>query len=687
METLTRIRRVLENEIQYKNISVFVLNKFHESSLNIDYLVKIISSEFVEDLAHVKSILMQHEGVWADIHKHWVRKIVKSILPPDAVRRGGDRKSHAARGRQQKAIIHLAEEHARNAAPTVADQTIVEEVMATVQQRWSIAMDGTTVVERVLQVIVRQTRCSSQPTDEDEIEDGDDVQSLMELFDRQELVERGADNANTPIHIINSCFDQIPNHLRTPEVVIGVVNFINTQAETERLRAETQLVCAQREPDRLTAETQLVCAKQEPDRLRADTERIKAETERIKAETRRIIVERQPTTRKRKRSDEDVEAESRSPWHGLQSLSAVVWHARSQTNPELSMRAVYEDVARLAPQSFQKTRLRLIPPAVDDSNVSPVKVVYVPATVDADAWATDYWKEPKMITDGSVPTLVARTPARQVRLPVGSVDLVAAIAGTEGFEMTPDRIKRLDDKFVHSEHMARTWAVLWPSSRPKDHSIIPTYIDVERDPIVGELRDWLCRSDVDNDSELPPPSYPANLNADMRPLELVPFELQALPINTVWPMLQRAGIGRAFNSRLLAAYEATADRADDIEAAHPPCQERLRQWRRLSDDATCDGELTFRQIVECLGWRTVERECRNVQVLTAVLVAQRQNNMPPSAWYYKRGSANVWKFRICLPEMRLAAIFVSRLLLGGADIRYLANDIQHLPQPTAKTVS
>lgn len=725
---IPKIIDLLRDNADYQLISGFVTSSYGINIRTLSSLIGVLKMQYSEELERIKLVLSQNDSLWSSIRKNWHMSIVKSILPPDAVQRGGDRVSPKARGRQQQAIIRMAEERAKTAAPTVPEQVIVEEIMATVRDRWSLATDCTIVIERVLQLVVRRSRTPHSDDDDDITED--DTKDLMETFDKQELVERIVDGeTNKPMRFIASCFQQIPEDLRTAEVVIGVLNVLNTQAQTvkinaesqkiyaesERLQAEAKLVSSQLEPERLNAEANLKGVQQEPqrlkaetDRLKAETDRLKAETDRIKAETKKIVVERKPTTKRI--HEEDLQC----VWNGLESLSLAVWQSKPVIKSEMSKQMVYDAVLQRAKENLRRFRVRILASSTgqDSDTASTLKLVYVPADVDVKSWAAAFWDEMTETRTTTCETTATMLNAasnaithpksmRQIRLPHGSSDLVAALAGAydenteSGIEMTPERIKRLDEKFVRNAHMARTWAVLWPSSRPKNPSVIPTFIDILRDPIITELREWLRRSDADNDNDdVPPPAYPANLNADMRPVELVPCELQALPINTVLPMLQRAGVARAFNARILAAYEATADRADDIEAAHPPCQERLRQWRRLSDDATCDGELTFKQIVECLGYQTVERECRNVQVLTAVLVALRQNNIPSSAWYFKRGASNVWKFRVCLPEMRLAAIFVSRLLLGGADIRFLAKDILHVSQgpnfvaaPMTKTVS
>ena len=50
--------------------------------------------------------------------------------------------------------------------------------------------------------------------------------------------------------------------------------------------------------------------------------------------------------------------------------------------------------------------------------------------------------------------------------------------------------------------------------------------------------------------------------------------------------------------------------------------------------------------------------------------------VPTSMWYNtERGNVALWRHALCLREMRVAIIFVTRLRLGGADISFLARNI------------
>lgn len=109
-------------------------------------------------------------------------------------------------------------------------------------------------------------------------------------------------------------------------------------------------------------------------------------------------------------------------------------------------------------------------------------------------------------------------------------------------------IKLLDLEFVRPTTAA--WAVLWPA-RPTDPAVLPTHLDVERDPIVPLLQAWLRRRLDDPASAEAAPEYPAaDTVFDGRPTEPVPPLLAAVSPDAPWPLLQRAGLGRALSKML-----------------------------------------------------------------------------------------------------------------------------------------
>ena len=182
----------------------------------------------------------------------------------------------------------------------------------------------------------------------------------------------------------------------------------------------------------------------------------------------------------------------------------------------------------------------------------------------------------------------------------------------------------------------------------------------------------------------PAPTYPALGVDDHRPAEVVTPVLRAMDAD-VWPLLRRAGLERAC-AKLLAAYHRS--QGCPVLATDPPHDERLRQFHRITDGKP---ELPWRAITECLGWGCAP----DTTLIKALTEAQMQSPhrpggpQPTASWYNNHtGSVALWRYGACLWEMRVAAVFVQRLRLGGANVNFLARDITStLPPPVLKTVS
>ena len=129
----------------------------------------------------------------------------------------------------------------------------------------------------------------------------------------------------------------------------------------------------------------------------------------------------------------------------------------------------------------------------------------------------------------------------------------------------------------------------------------------------------------------PAPTYPALGVEDLRPAEVVPPVLRAMDPD-VWPILRRAGLERAC-TKLLAAYHRS--QGCPVPAADPPHDERLRQFRRITEGA---DELPWRAIAECLGWGCAP----DTTVIKALTEAQMQSPhrpggpQPTVSWYNNR---------------------------------------------------
>ena len=229
----------------------------------------------------------------------------------------------------------------------------------------------------------------------------------------------------------------------------------------------------------------------------------------------------------------------------------------------------------------------------------------------------------------------------------------------------------LDERFV--VHHRETWSVLW-ARRPRRRDVIPTYLDLNQDPIVPRLRTYLaqCLACHRRTQPLPPPPvYPASDAVDPRPVEEVPDVLRAVDPE-VWDRIAAHGVDRVLQ-KLAAAYR----NAGCVAAATAPCDERLRQWRRLR----VERGLTFATIADALGWTgrgVVHGDATLVQLLTHCVLRSSGDGvpMPVGTWYQRRGSEHLWLHEVCLGAMRTAVIFVSRVRLGGGDLRFVAQDLR-----------
>ena len=167
-------------------------------------------------------------------------------------------------------------------------------------------------------------------------------------------------------------------------------------------------------------------------------------------------------------------------------------------------------------------------------------------------------------------------------------------------------------------------------------------------------------------------------------MEVIPQALQAMDPD-VWPSLQCVGLERPC-SKLMSAYRRSEGRP--IAAAEKPHDERLRQFRRIKDGN--GEELSCRQINECFGWDCAH-DTLLLKTITEALMSSAQRiggPVPTSMWYNtERGSVALWRHALCLREMRVAIIFVTRLRLGGADVSFLARDIATFLPGATKSVA
>jgi hypothetical protein len=250
----------------------------------------------------------------------------------------------------------------------------------------------------------------------------------------------------------------------------------------------------------------------------------------------------------------------------------------------------------------------------------------------------------------------------------GSCDLAAVVVDPLGFD-SADRtraIELLDSRFVRT--IMDEWRILW-APRHTNTLVIPTYIDVVADPIVPLLRAWIANGNAECE---PPPAYP--VASDERPSEVVPDMFRAMDLH-VMPVMEAAGLRPALERMdmlrpsditPMQAYQATDGMP--VTPAAEPCAERLRQWRRLP------SEMTYKQIVDALGWNDVEKDANLVHAITSVLM--RRQCVTEGMWCTKRNRLNFWKWSVCMEELRQAAILVARLRLGGAKLDWLPSHIR-----------
>jgi hypothetical protein len=232
-------------------------------------------------------------------------------------------------------------------------------------------------------------------------------------------------------------------------------------------------------------------------------------------------------------------------------------------------------------------------------------------------------------------------------------------------------LQLLTQRFVPSTRSE--WPTLWPPmTRTVATTALWTYLDTARDPVVGQLREWIATEDA-----VRMPVYPAAGALDLRPIEVVPPALQAMAPD-VWPLLRAAGLARCC-AKLVPLYQQSTGRA--VRAASATHDERLRQWRRITNDGQVQ-ELPYRSMGDCLGWfgpgEAGGGDTAVVRALTHVLLRSRPEAplKVEALWYNTGASPVLWRWAACLWEMRVATVFVSRLRLAGVDLRHLARDIE-----------
>lgn len=664
-------------------------------------LLKMVETLSVDPNINWEEILNEERCIpsWEKIKKWPKYHIIKRYSTPGRYKHGMTSAAYT-KGRHQRAIIKYTEEKARSAIPDANDEEVATECLESVLNRWSTPDPAAlTVVQRVVHTVVRCTRHSIAQAGDTAISE------LMQQFDEQLIIRR----PDTPSQATECPVHTIPHeliHSVPSEVLLGMIDlkksYVHLQTESARI---------------------------EPDRLRAEADCKRAEADRLRAETSLYLAKNSSVTsfnKKRKAPDDDgdqwLRREVAHPWNNLMSLSNMVLAAEppgdnNNLTTKQTLTMVYDRV--IEHNILHRVRLLQHKQIGETYTVVYVRPDWI---VGATEFAAAFWRnagapraiavdnheEEKQIeevinppTQGPVAHKGPRMKVAVCKLPKGAHDLAAAVLPRDDEDvrlLSPEQrqqaVRWLDEDFVRIADVGEKWSVLWPP-RPRSAltaGVIPTFIDVERDPIVSQLRHWLLErlAQVEPSTLRPAPVYPAVQPnpPDLRPPEQAPLEMQGLEDHNVWKELVAAGLQCCLWSYYVTAYNRWNPQTHPIpSSAREPCPERLRQWRRLTQlgngdpkEAVGGGDLlTYRQICDCLGWQGLGHEAGNIQALTTALVRHRQSGKPVTAWLTvcSGNTPNLWKWRDCLYEMRMAAVFVERLRIVGCDnLKFLAGDVR-----------
>ena len=613
-----------------------------QPNMTLTGILKILSDDPAIDWEAIRQNEQQHNPDWEAIAKHWKLTLIRALVPATKYANGGDRKSFRVHGKMQLAIVQYVQAKALAAPAAQDDDAVADQCVDAVGQRWRSG--NMALVSRVVRTLTRLVRTRRRVGCDTEVGDEDADSTLFECFELEHIEE----TVSAPVSSFVDCLAQLEPIARVQAVLKM------KELEVEAMKAETGRIEVEQAVARIRAQGE------------ADALRIRTQGEANAARNPRKRLASVPT------EDEQIEALSARPYRGRVSLSARIWEARPVGHPD-DIRTVYRRVCETANTIVGNMVIVQRPLA----GLTGVEVVYVEAGPRVSELARTFWNCGDPPTVPELPVVVATPPVNRARgkaLPHGVHDLAAAV-----IEDTLDpgayaaAVDRLDRGFFAPN--AERWAVLWPP-RPRDPRVLLTHIDVERDPIVPQLRQWLRNGGAD-----PAPVYPADGALDLRPSESVPVVLQVMDPD-VWPVLDAVGLRRAC-TKLMGAYQRS--RGMEVPAAEAPCDERLRQFHRITRDAA-DG-LRFREIADCLGWLGVAHDTLLIKVLTEALMQsprRRGGPVPTAEWYVKRGSVATWRWQCCLGEMRIAAVFVTRLRLGGADLSFLARDITNFTPVHAK---
>jgi hypothetical protein len=347
-------------------------------------------------------------------------------------------------------------------------------------------------------------------------------------------------------------------------------------------------------------------------------------------------------------------------WRNNQSFTGDCWTARPRNCPETVvevMQRVYTWVRK--PFNFYNVNYKLH--QVKCMNVD-IHLVYYNPNHDFTHLVKLFWED--------LPTVV-HGPVESDPLANGAHDLAQAVLGPVGrsgvqgtvYDGAPlpvadmTAVRRLDVQFRRI--IMDDWAILWPPLSPNHPGVIPTFIDVNNDPIIAALQRWIVSPPNTAAPQYPVPDYaPVTMHMDH-------YNFGAVQYPENWKVFVRGGEDRqlAFKKGRHLIYYNAVDRALQMEnpvtlAVHP---ERIRQFQRImSEDGRCP--VNYRVLVECLGWRS-RQDARVVERLVNSVNGQ------PERWslsYNMRTSLHRF-----LTSIRRAVAFLTYLRLGRADMEPL----------------
>jgi hypothetical protein len=195
-------------------------------------------------------------------------------------------------------------------------------------------------------------------------------------------------------------------------------------------------------------------------------------------------------------------------------------------------------------------------------------------------------------------------------------------------------------------------------------------------PLLEDLQAWIaeCRDCQPTDDVPEPPAFPPE--AHRQPPVRHPFSDDAigqLPEDPVAALLsEQSHLRRVLGSgRFAAAYAGTGVQASLAAAplAAPVHPERLAHWQRVLLQQP-QQQVSMADLARGMGWGALRSDGPLLCELARVWIAETRardgrDALPDTAWWTKGISPHTVRPRVCLAELRLAAITVGRVRAAG----------------------